>query len=75
MMNDMSRVAFRQFEVKGYEKMIERIIYQPLQKSTQDNNVVMQDRLLQIQEQLKRQKEKNRVIERNAEQYVTENVF
>ena len=29
----MSRVAFRQFEVKGYEKMIERIIYQPLQKS------------------------------------------
>lgn len=29
-MNDMSRVAYRQFEVKGYEKMIERIMQQPL---------------------------------------------
>ena len=26
MMQDMSRVAYRQFEVKGYEKMIERIM-------------------------------------------------
>jgi len=26
LMNDMSRVAYRQFEVKGYEKMIDRIM-------------------------------------------------
>ena len=26
MMQDMSRVAYRQFEVKGYEQMIERIM-------------------------------------------------
>ena len=33
MMQDMSRVAYRQYEVKGYEKMIERIMEQPLQSS------------------------------------------
>lgn len=38
MMQDMSRVAYRQFEVKGYEKMIERIMEQPLASSAQNNN-------------------------------------
>ena len=71
----MSRVAYRQFEVKGYEKMIERIMEQPLQHSAQNNNVVLQERLLLIQEQLKRQQQKNQEIERQAEKFVTENVF
>jgi len=71
----MSRVAYRQFEVKGYEKMIERIMEQPLQHSAQNNNVVLQERLILIQEQLKRQQQKNQEIERQAEKFVTENVF
>lgn len=48
MMQDMSRVAYRQFEVKGYEKMIERIMQQPLQSSAQNNNVMLQERLQDI---------------------------
>ena len=48
MMQDMSRVAYRQFEVKGYEKMIERIMEQPLQSSAQNNNTQLQQRLLMI---------------------------
>ena len=44
----MSRVAYRQYEVKGYEKMIERIMEQPLQSSAQNNNYALQERLLSI---------------------------
>ena len=75
MMQDMSRVAYRQFEVKGYEKMIERIMEQPLQSSAQNNNTQLQERLLLIKEQLKKQSEKNRQIERETEKFVTETVF
>ena len=39
MQQDMSKIAYRQFEVKGYEKMIERIMEQPLQSSAKNNNV------------------------------------
>ncbi len=46
----MSRVAYRQFEVKGYEKMSERMMEQPLQSSQQNNNLVRKERLLMIQE-------------------------
>jgi len=30
---DMAKQAYRQFEIKGYEKMIERIMEAPLQAS------------------------------------------
>ena len=75
LMNDMSRVAYRQFEVKGYEKMIERIMQQPLQSSAQSNNTVLQERLMMIQEQLKKQSEKNRIIEQKAERFVSQNTY
>ena len=61
--------------MKGYEKMIERIMEQPLQSSAANNNVMLQEKLLMVQEQLKRQQEKNAKIEREAEKFVTENVF
>ena len=55
--------------------MIERIMEQPLQSSAANNNVMLQEKLLMVQEQLKRQQEKNAKIEREAEKFVTENVF
>lgn len=75
MQQDMSKIAYRQFEVKGYEKMIERIMEQPLQSSAKNNNAPLQARLMQIKEQLKEQEKKNRAIEKDTEKYVLENVF
>lgn len=53
MQEDMSKIAYKQFEVKGYEKMIERIMEQPLLSSAKNNNPALQSRLLEIKEQLK----------------------
>lgn len=75
LMEDMSRVAFRQFEVKGYERMIERIMEQPLAASAQHNNAPLQQKLLLIKDQLTKQSAKNRLIEREAESQVVKRVF
>ena len=44
---DMAQTAYKQFEIKGYERMIERMMVGPLQ-----SNPEMQEQFLTIQEAL-----------------------
>ena len=41
-MTDMSRIAYRQYEIKGYERMLERMLDQPMQNAKSKNNVELQ---------------------------------
>ena len=44
-MQDMSKIAFRQFEIKGYERMLERMLDQPLQGAISNNNTELEQKL------------------------------
>ena len=71
-MQDMSRIAYRQFEIKGYEKMLERMLEQPMAGANANNNAELQQKLLHIKDTLSKQQEKNREIERETEKKVIE---
>ena len=51
----MSKLAFRQFEVKGYERMLDRMLDQPLQGAVNKNNVELQEKLMHIKQTLTKQ--------------------
>lgn len=55
LMQDMSKLAFRQFEVKGYERMLDRMLDQPLQGAVNKNNVELQEKLMHIKQTLTKQ--------------------
>ena len=42
----MAKQEYRQFEIKGYEKMIERIMHAPLQATQTKENAELRERLL-----------------------------
>ena len=70
MMQDMSKVAYRQFEIKGYEKMLERMIEYPMQSAQENQNVELQNKLMHIKETLAAQESKNKAIEQEVVQSV-----
>ena len=74
-MQDMNKIAFRQFEIKGYEQMLERMLHQPLQGAITSKNTELEEKLRQIQKTLTNQQEKNRAIESSVEKKVTETLF
>ena len=52
---ELPRVAYRQFEVRGYDKMIERILEAPLKSSQSSHNKELEEKLLLIKDSLKEQ--------------------
>ena len=38
-MTDMNRIAYRQYEIKGYERMLDRMLDQPMQNAKSNNNI------------------------------------
>jgi hypothetical protein len=52
---ELPRVAYRQFEVRGYDKMIERILEAPLRSSQNSQNKELEEKLLLIKDSLKEQ--------------------
>jgi Rubisco LSMT substrate-binding len=49
---ELPKVAYRQFEVRGYDKMIERILQQPLKSSQGSGNKELEGKLQLIKDQL-----------------------
>lgn len=49
---ELPKVAYRQFEVRGYDKMIERILEAPLKSSQSNQNKELEEKLLLIKGQL-----------------------
>ena len=47
--------SLRQFEVKGYDQMLARIIEAPLKSSVQNDNPELQDKLMMIKSALKKE--------------------
>ena len=56
---ELPRVAYRQFEVRGYDKMIERILEAPIRSSQSSNNKELEEKLMLIKGQLKEQAKQN----------------
>ena len=56
---ELPRVAYRQFEVRGYDKMIERILEAPLKSSQNSQNKELEEKLLLIKDSLKEQVNSN----------------
>ena len=75
LMENMSRIAFRQYEIKGYETMLERMLDQPLQGAISNNNTDLEQKLLEIKATLTQQQTKNRALEAATEKKVTETIF
>ena len=53
-MLSMNKIQYKSFEIKGYEKMIERIMEQPMQKALEHNNNELSTKLMEIKEKLTR---------------------
>lgn len=53
MRTEMAKVEYRQFEIKGYEKMIDRIMKAPLTAAEAKKNEDLTNRLTTIREQMK----------------------
>ena len=71
----MNRTQYKQFEIKGYEQMIERIMAQPMQKALEHSNDELSTRLLEIKDKLTRQTKKNQEVERDVEGTVVNTLF
>ncbi len=56
---ELPKVAYRQFEVRGYDRMIERILEAPLRSSQTSNNKELEGKLRLIKDQLKEQVKKS----------------
>lgn len=56
---ELPKVAYRQFEVRGYDRMIERILEAPLRSSQNSNNKELEGKLRLIKDQLKEQVKKS----------------
>ena len=52
-----------QFEVRGYDKMIERILEAPLKSSQASQNKELEEKLLMIKDSLSEQANKNAIKE------------
>ena len=74
-MMNMNKIQYKQFEIKGYEQMIERIMQQPLQKAIENNNSELSEKLMTIKDKLTHQNKKNRAVERAMEDQVIDTVF
>jgi len=48
----VNNAQLRQFEVKGYDKMLSRILDAPMQSCQKNNNVQLQEKLTAIKNQL-----------------------
>ena len=60
---ELPKVAYRQFEVRGYDKMIERILEAPIRSSQAAQNKELEERLLMIKDSLSEQANKNAMRE------------
>lgn len=60
---ELPKVAYRQFEVRGYDKMIERILEAPLKSSQSSNNKELEGKLRLIKDQLQEQVKQNTLEE------------
>ncbi len=60
---ELPKVAYRQFEVRGYDKMIERILEAPLKSSQAAQNKELEEKLLMIKDSLSEQANKNAMKE------------
>jgi hypothetical protein len=75
---ELPKVAYRQFEVRGYDKMIERILEAPLKSSQSSNNKELENKLRLIKDQLQEQvKQNNETLEEerkltDMDKYVSE---
>lgn len=56
---ELPKVAYRQFEVRGYDKMIERILEPSIKSSQSSNNKELENKLLLIKDQLAEQVKNN----------------
>lgn len=65
MRNDVSKTAYKQFEMKGYERMIGRIMEGSLQQ-----NPALHDQYISVTEALQKQKEINERLEQQMEQKI-----
>lgn len=54
---ELPKVAYRQFEIKGYDKMIERILDEPLKSCEKNNNEELKSKLLLIKDSIQKQVE------------------
>lgn len=59
-------MAYRQFEVRGYDKMIERMLQAPLQASKGSGNKELEGRLMMIKDTLQEQVKVNKEYEQAA---------
>jgi len=48
----LPKAAYRRFEVKGYDKMIERILEAPLKSCKRSENKELENKLMLIKESL-----------------------
>lgn len=65
-------MAYRQFEVRGYDKMIERILEAPLKSSQSSNNKELEGKLRLIKDQLQEQVKQNNEILGEEERKLTD---
>ena len=75
MMLSMNKVQYKQFEIKGYEQMIERIMQQPMQKAIEHSNDELSTRLQEIKDKLTKQTQKNNEVEKEMEDYVVNTLY
>ena len=63
----MTQTAYKQFEIKGYERMIERIMIGPMQA-----NPDMHEQFMTVSEALQKQKELNEKMELKVDKKIEE---
>jgi len=62
--------TFRQFELSGYEKMIDRLMENPLQSSQAHDKPEMHDKILELKNALQVQSEKTRQGEMDTQRQI-----
>ena len=61
-------MAYRQFEVRGYDKMIERILEQPIKSSIASQNHELEEKLMLIKDSLNEQVHKGNQYQQMRDQ-------
>ena len=75
MYESMNKNQYKQFETKGFDQMLERIMQQPMQKAIENGNQELSTKLVEIRQKLSLQAKKNQQIEREVEDYVVKTSF
>ena len=75
MYETMNKNQYKQFETKGFDQMLERIMQQPMQKAIESGNQELSTKLVEIRQKLTLQAQKNHKIEREVEDYVVKTNF